>query len=208
VPAVRVRQAVRENQRMSSPGLRERKKQKTRWAIQAHALRLFAEQGYDATTIEQIAEAAEISSSTFFRYFKTKEDVVMQDRYDDLMVAAIRTAPPELSPIETMRLALIGSFAQIGPDEVEQVVQRARLSFSVPALRMRSLDSMLSAIDVLAAPLAERLGRPADDFRVQAFVGACVGAIINAVTTWVTTSGDVDILTLLDEALSVIADGP
>jgi AcrR family transcriptional regulator len=193
---------------MSSPGLRERKKQKTRWAIQAHALRLFSEQGYDATTIEQIAEAAEISPSTFFRYFKTKEDVVMQDRYDDLMVAAIRTAPPGLSPIETMRLALIGSFAQIGPDEVEQVLQRARLSFSVPALRMRSLDSMLSAIDVLAAPLAERLGRPADDFRVQAFVGACVGAIMNAATTWVTTSGDVDILTLLDEALSVIADGP
>ena len=88
------------------------------------------------------------------------------------------------------------------------MLQRARLSFSVPALRMRSLDSMLSAIDVLAAPLAERLGRPADDFRVQAFVGACVGAIINAVTTWVTTSGDVDILPMLDEALSVIADGP
>ena len=193
---------------MSSPGLRERKKQKTRWAIQAHALRLFAEQGYDTTTVEQIAEAAEISPSTFFRYFKTKEDVIMQDRYDDLMVEAIRTAPPGLSPIETMRLALVGTFTQIVPEEAEQVLQRARLSFSVPALRMRSLDSMLSAIDVLAAPLAERLGRPADDFRVQAFVGACVGAIINAVTTWVTTSGDVDILTLLDEALSVVADGP
>ncbi|MEV4515395.1 TetR family transcriptional regulator [Dactylosporangium sp. NPDC049525] len=193
---------------MSSPGLRERKKQKTRWAIQAHALRLFASQGYDATTVEQIAEAAEISPSTFFRYFKTKEDVVIQDRYDDVMVAAIRAAPPELTPIETMRLALVGSFAQIVPDEAEAVLQRARLSFSVPALRMRSLDSMLSAIDVLAAPLAERLGRPADDFRVQAFVGACVGAIVNAVTTWVTSSGEVDILTLLDEALSVVADGP
>src|SRR5690348_4018161 len=142
-----------ENQSMSSPGLRERKKQKTRWAIQAHAMRLFASQGFDATTVEQIAEAAEISPSTFFRYFKTKEDVVIQDRYDDVMVAAIRTAPPELSPIETMRLAMVGSFAQIVPDEAEQVLQRARLSFSVPALRMRSLDSMLSAIDVLAAPL-------------------------------------------------------
>ncbi|WP_327007856.1 TetR family transcriptional regulator [Dactylosporangium sp. NBC_01737] len=193
---------------MSSPGLRERKKQKTRWAIQAHALRLFTAQGYDATTVEQIAEAAEISPSTFFRYFKTKEDVVTQDRYDDVMVAAIRTAPPELTPIETMRLAIVGSFAQIVPDEAEQVLQRARLAFSVPALRMRSLDSMLSAIDVLAAPLAERLGRPADDFRVQAFVGACVGAIINAAMTWVTARGDADILILLDEALSVVADGP
>jgi AcrR family transcriptional regulator len=193
---------------MSSPGLRERKKQKTRWAIQAHALRLFASQGYDATTVEQIAFAAEISPSTFLRYFKTKEDVVIQDRYDDVMVAAIRSAPPELTPIETMRFALVGSFGQIAPEEAEDVLQRARLAFSVPALRMRSLDSMLSAIDILAAPLAERLGRPADDFRVQAFVGACVGAVINATTTWVTTDGNVDIVPMLDEALSVIADGP
>ncbi len=193
---------------MSSPGLRERKKQKTRWAIQAHALRLFAAQGYDATTVEQIAEAAEISPSTFFRYFKTKEDVVTQDRYDDVMIEAIRSAPPGLTPIETMRLAVVGSFSQIIPEDAEQVLQRARLSFSVPALRMRSLDNMLSAIDVLSAPLAERLGRPADDFRVQAFVGACVGAVINATMRWVKTNGEVDILPLLDEALSVLADGP
>ena len=65
-----------------SPGLRDRKKQKTRWSIQEHALRLFQEHGYDQTTVDQIAAAAEISPSTFFRYFKTKEDVVVQDEYD------------------------------------------------------------------------------------------------------------------------------
>jgi transcriptional regulator GlxA family with amidase domain len=54
------------------PGLRERKKTKTRAAIREHALRLFREQGYEATTVEQIAEAAEVSHSTFFRYFPTK----------------------------------------------------------------------------------------------------------------------------------------
>jgi len=193
---------------MSSPGLRERKKQKTRWAIQEHAVRLFVQQGYDATTIEQIAEAAEISPSTFFRYFKTKEDVIIQDRYDDMMIDSIRSAPPELSPIETVRRALTHSLLEIGPAEIEQVLQRAQLQYSVPALRMRALDGLVTSIRDLAAPLAERLGRAPDDFRVQAFMGACIGAIMNAVFTWVTSGGDGDIIALLDEALSVVTDGP
>lgn len=171
-------------------------------------MRLFVQQGYDATTVEQIAEAAEISPSTFFRYFKTKEDVVIQDPYDELMAEAIRTAPPEMSPIDTVRRAFTSPFGQIGPDEIEQVLQRAKLSFSVPALRMRALDNLQSSIRFLAAPLAERLGREPDDFRAQAFVGACVGAIINAMISWVEADGSYDIRELLEEALTVITEGP
>jgi AcrR family transcriptional regulator len=194
---------------MSSPGLRERKKQKTRWAIQEHALRLFAQQGYDATTVEQIAEAAEISPSTFFRYFKTKEDVVIQDRYDEVMAELIRTAPPDLPPLEVFRHALANAFGTIGEDEIEQVMQRGRLQFAVPALRMRALDNMQESIRFLAAPLAERLGRPPDDFRCQAFVGACVGAMINALMVWLQEGGSTaSALAMIDEALSVLADGP
>ncbi|WP_432832258.1 TetR family transcriptional regulator [Dactylosporangium sp. CA-092794] len=194
---------------MSSPGLRERKKQKTRWAIQEHALRLFAQQGYDATTIEQIAEAAEVSPSTFFRYFKTKEDVVIQDRYDEVMAEEIRNAPPDLPPLEVIRASIKATFGTIGPNELEQTLQRARLQFAVPALRMRALDNMQDSIRYLAAPLAERLGRPADDFRCQAFVGACVGALINAIMAWVQHGQKTDdVNALIDEALSVIAEGP
>ena len=72
---------------------------------------------------------------------------------------------------------------------------------------MRSLDTC-SGDPRLAAALAERLGRPADDFRVQAFVGACVGAIIDAILAWMSNGGDVDILPMLDKALDVIAEGP
>src|SRR5690348_1119169 len=95
---------------MSSPGLRERKKQKTRWLIQEHALRLFNEQGYEQTTVDQIAAAAEISPSTFFRYFKTKEDVVLEDEYDPLLLRLLATAPAELHPVTALRRILDQAF--------------------------------------------------------------------------------------------------
>ena len=126
---------------MNQPGLRERKKQKTRWAIQEHALRLFAEQGYDATTVEQIAEAAEVSPSTFFRYFKTKEDVVSEDRYDALIVAGIEAAPPGLGPLAIMRHAMKTSLGDLNPGENQQILTRMRLVLSVPSLRAVTLRS-------------------------------------------------------------------
>jgi len=74
-------------------GLRERKKARTRASLREHALRLFGEQGYHATTVEQIAAAAEVSPSTFFRYFPTKEDLVLQDDMDTRMVEALERQP-------------------------------------------------------------------------------------------------------------------
>ena len=71
-------------------GLRERKKAKTKSAIQSHAIRLFREQGFAATTVEQVAEAAEVSPSTVFRYFATKEDLVVNDDYDPIIFARSR----------------------------------------------------------------------------------------------------------------------
>src|SRR5579871_1588889 len=87
------------------PGLRERKKARTRASIREHALRLIREQGYDATTVDQIAEAAEISPSTFFRYFPTKEDVVLQDDFDILAVGSFLEQPAELSLVGAFRAA-------------------------------------------------------------------------------------------------------
>src|SRR6266700_1201079 len=94
-------------------GLRERKKARTRAAIRRHALRLFRQQGYQRTTVEQIAAAAEVSPSTFFRYFPTKEDVVLQDDMDTRMIEALERQPASLSPVAAFRGAVrevIGSY--------------------------------------------------------------------------------------------------
>src|ERR1700677_5219167 len=87
-------------------GLRERKKARTRASLREHALRLFREQGYQATTVEQIAAAAEVSPSTFFRYFPTKEDVVLQDDMDTRMVEAFDRQPADLTPLAAVRGAM------------------------------------------------------------------------------------------------------
>lgn len=191
---------------MNQPGLRERKKQKTRWAIQEHALRLFAEQGYDATTVEQIAEAAEVSPSTFFRYFKTKEDVVSEDRYDDLIIAAIEAAPPGLGPLATMRHALQVSLGDLKPGENEQILTRMRLVLSVPSLRARTMTNLLESTDAFAPPIARRLGREPDDFEVRAFVTGCMAAAGMGVFAWYDADGQRDLGELIDRAVAAVGD--
>ena len=192
---------------MSSPGLRERKKQRTRWAIQEHALRLFAQQGYDATTVEQIAAAAEISPSTFFRYFRTKEDVVIEDQYDPMLVAAIAGAPPELPLLPALRHAMRGAFAQIGAQEQATLEERTKLVMSVPALRARVLENLAATIDIMAEPLATRADRDPTDFTVRAFAGACIGAWFAAITEWAGSDGTKNLADLMDAALGAIETG-
>ena len=101
-------------------GLRERKKARTRAAIREHALRLFREQGYAVTTIEQIAAAAEVSPATFFRYFPTKEDVVLQDDFDVITIEALNAQPPELSPVAAFRAAAQASLAVMTDEDKER----------------------------------------------------------------------------------------
>jgi AcrR family transcriptional regulator len=169
------------------PGLRERKKARTRAAIRDHALRLIAEQGYDATTVEQIAEAAEVSPSTFFRYFPTKEDVVLQDDMDLLWIDAYRAQPAGLSPITAMRSALHEAFANMSEDDLAILRQTMDLA-AIPAVRARMLDEFARTTQVLASAIAERSGRPDDDFAVLTVAGAVLGV---AMAAWFTASDDI-----------------
>src|SRR6201986_1226105 len=109
-------------------GLRERKKARTRASLREHALRLFREQGYQATTVEQIAAAAEVSPSTFFRYFPTKEDLVPKADLDGRIAEACARQPAELRPVAALRGAMREAWASFTPEEWEQVRQGGELS--------------------------------------------------------------------------------
>jgi len=193
---------------MSPPGLRELKKQRTRWAIQEHALRLIARQGYEATTVEQIAAAAEISPSTFFRYFPTKEDVVIADDYDPMIVAALAARPAEEGPITACRGAMRDVFAQIGNAERAGVYERTRLIMSVPALRARTYDSLTSTMRMLVESFAARTGRAPDDFRVRSIAGAVIGALFASLFAWADSDGREDFVELVDTSLELLEGGP
>jgi AcrR family transcriptional regulator len=169
-----------EGQQAPRFGLRERKKARTRAAIRRHALRLFREQGYSATTVDQIAEAAEVSPSTFFRYFPTKEDVVLQDDVDLLAFESFEAQPPGLSPIAAMRAAVASAFGELTESERAQLRETAALALTVPELRARALDEFIGAVQALAEAIAKRTGHDPSEFGVRNFAGALVGVMMSA----------------------------
>ncbi len=181
-------------------GLRERKKAKTRAAIQHEALRLFGERGYEATTVEQIAEAVEISPSTFFRYFPAKEDLVLTDDYDPLILEAIRAQPVSLGPVPAVRAAMASVFQGLSEEELADMRSRAELVFAVPELRAGMLDQSAQTVRQLTEIVAERAGLAADDFGVYTLAGAILGALVAAELYWAQHPGS-QLFGLLDEAL-------
>jgi AcrR family transcriptional regulator len=161
-------------------GLRERKKAKTRALIQEHALRLFREQGYDATSVEEIAEAAEVSPSTVFRYFPTKPDLVIYDDLDERMIEAFRAQPPELNALQALRASFRSGFGALAGQEMALQLERERLLRSVPELQSAMLGEFARTVGEIADLVAERAQRPANDDAVLALAGAVIGIAIAA----------------------------
>lgn len=133
-------------------GLRERKKQATRAAIHDAAMRLYGEQGFARTTVDQIAAAADVSRATVFTYFPTKEDIVFGDA--PAAIAALADALPGAGTVATVRGWLGGLAGWIEPDLVLQL----RLAREVPSVGARRLQLHGDAERVVAGSLERELG--------------------------------------------------
>jgi len=191
-------------------GLRERKKARTRASLREHALRLFAEQGYQATTVEQIAAAAEVSPSTFFRYFPTKEDLVLQDDMDTRLMAAFEQQPPGLGPIAAVRAAVRQMLDSYTGADLDIIRESTRLSMTVPEIRARALDEFARAIGAMTETVAKRAGRPTDDLAVRTVAGAIMGVVMSITMPWDGWSeghGFEDAFGRIDEALALLEAG-
>ncbi|WBO64160.1 TetR family transcriptional regulator [Streptomyces camelliae] len=188
-------------------GLRERKKIKTREAIRTATYALIQEQGYDATTIEQIAERAEVSPSTVFRYFPTKEDIVLTDEYDPLMAAELRARPAGESWMDSMRHVLRKAVDANMAEGPEVVRMRTHLAVQVPAVRSRMFESMSETGRLLREVLAERSGLDPDSLEIRVYAMSLIGGLMEVSMYWAENDFTGELGDLMDRALDVLEQG-
>jgi AcrR family transcriptional regulator len=181
---------------------RERKRARTRAALQRHALRLFAERGFDATTVEQIAAAAGVSHMTFFRHFPTKEDVVVADEYDPMIETLIRAQPAHLPAIVRIREAMRIGLAEVYASDRVQLLERVRLIAKTPALRARLWDNQAATQQLLARGLDG--GEPS--LAARAVAAGCLAAITTAILDWAEQDDVEPLPDLVDRALAALQD--
>lgn len=175
--------------------------------IQGEALRLFESQGYVETTIDQIAEASDISPRTFFRYFATKEDVVLWDEYDAVIGELIAERPPDEPVGETLRVVMRSATEGLYRHDPARLLARTRLLFSETALRARFLEFSREGVEHVGAAFGASRGRSADDLVLQVTASALIDAISWALTRWQASNGQADLLALVDEATDALVDG-
>ena len=191
---------------MTDDDWRARKKAATKQSIQDHALRLFAEKGYGATTVEEIAAAAGVSHMTFFRYFPRKEAVVEYDEYDPLLEELVAARPSHEPPLVALHHAIRAGLEKILTTDREAVLIRTRLVLSNPALRSRNVIAQDTTRDLFARALAKRAGLAAPDLAATVQASAALAAIGPAMTAWA-AADDGDPIALIDAAFAALETG-
>jgi AcrR family transcriptional regulator len=185
---------------------RARKKAATKHAIQEHALRLFVEKGYDATTVDEITAAAGVSHMTFFRYFPRKEEVVEYDEYDPLLEELVAARPAEEPPLTALHKAIRAGLEQVLATDREALLTRTRLVLRNPVLRARNLLVQDATRDLFASALARRAGLISADYATTVLASAVLGAMSVAIQSWVDCD-DADLVALIDEAFAALETG-
>lgn len=189
------------------PGLRERKKQAAMRRIQETALDLFDERGFANVTIEEIADAAEVSPSSVYRYFGTKEQLVLWDQLDvDFLEAAgeeLATGPP----MQALRNALAGAMARFYQGDETFAQRKTRYVLEEPALRPALLEATEEFTRQFADGLRRSTDPPMDEFEAEVTAAAMVWAMMAAARHWHRTGYHTPLRDQLERALDIIERG-
>jgi AcrR family transcriptional regulator len=195
------------------PGLRERKKQRTRESIASSALELFAQRGYHATTVADIAAAADVSERTVFTYFPTKEDILFSDHavFRERLTAALASRPDGASALDTLREFVV--------DNLSAIDESSRIRWDIVShddhllshQRARQVELGDTIAGAVADDLRDESGEDADDFRLQLVTSTVVAAVMavyehrNSVRS--RTASRAQALAVIDEAIAFLRGG-
>lgn len=180
---------------------------RTRTALRTAALRLFAEQGFSATTVQEIADAADVTSRTFFRHFPVKEDVLFADeeqRVDEFAAQLSARPPGEL--LLTGILAAVHSLVPAFEEDRDTELARSRIVAECPSVGGRALRSLVAYEDVTAEFVRARLDADDEDLLPRVLASAVIGALRAAHGRWIATGAQGDLDQLLDRAAALFAD--
>ncbi|NRQ40678.1 TetR/AcrR family transcriptional regulator [Nonomuraea sp. NN258] len=193
-------------------GLRELKKQRTRLALVEAAIGLFRERDYEQVTVAEIAEAAEVSTRTFFLHFQAKEDVLFanSDVRVDLGLRAVAERAPDERPAGVLARAMADMIGDSWDSDLTSglAALRVRLAASAPALQARMLQRYVTAQDELARALHRAYPEELDPIEAAALVGAAVGAV-SAATMVAIGRGDSpeEVRTAMRRAVDLVTRG-
>jgi AcrR family transcriptional regulator len=199
----------------ATAGRRERKKQRTREALIDAAFELFEEKGFEATTVEEIADAVDVSSRTFFRYFASKEDVALtfQEEQQAAMLNALTARPADEPVVTAMRRAIVGVAHACEEGSLGFDPGRFRcimdMMVSSPAMMARSLEHAQKKQADLTRVIAERMGvDPAEDLRPHVVAAMAACGFRAAADTWEGASmGCTSLSEAVDQAFAIIEGG-
>ncbi|MEU4539573.1 helix-turn-helix domain-containing protein [Streptosporangium sp. NPDC023825] len=188
--------------------LRARRRAQTQRTIQAHAIRLFSERGYDTTTMNDVAEAAGVSPMTVYRHFPTKEDLVLVDQHGELIAELIAASPGDQPLVRRIGGALVDAAAALTGDDPaadrQFLLTRLQLMISAPALRARHLDNQYALQQAITKALGDDTADPDAAFQAQAAASACLAALHTAMVRWAEDDGRPDLPHLIGQALAAV----
>jgi AcrR family transcriptional regulator len=165
-------------------GLRERKRLAAMRRIQQVALDLFDEHGFGEVTIEQIAADAEVSPSSVYRYFGTKEQLVLWDEYDPAILRGVVGELQEAPPLEAIRRVISTLVGQVFDQEEPRIRRRVRYTLEEPSVRAASALQSYEMAEMVAGLIGARLERDASDLDVQLFAHALIGGLVGGIHHW------------------------
>ncbi|SRR6266508_31594 len=189
--------------------LRERKKRKTSCDLEEAALRLFSRSGFDAVTVEEITDAAEVSKRTFFRYYACKEDVLFADHARHLLqLEMLLDERPASEPVPAAVRAALAGLAVVLEAEKDRVLARAQIVLATRSLHGRALELYSLFQEAIAGAVARRCGADqVRDLRVRLLAGIAATAMREAVQAWALSGARESLPALVDWSFELSSAG-